>query len=399
MVKLNWGLIGGGEGSQIGPVHRMAARLDGEFSLVAAALDHVPDAGRDFAIRLGVPAERAYGDWKEMLARESSLGDGDRLDLVTVATPNSTHFEITRRILESGFNVLCEKPMTMTVSEAAGIVKTVTSTGCICAVNYGYSGYPLVRQMRAMVRDGVLGRVRLVVVEFAHGHHSAGDDRDNPRVRWRYDPAQVGVSAQFTDCGIHALHLATFVTGRDVLRLASDFASCVDGRELEDDAQVDFRLEDGIVGRLWTSAVAVGRQHGLTIQVYGERGGLRWAQEQANQLFWTPVGGRTSTIERGEAGLAPETERASRVAVGHVEGMPLAFANIYSELSRAIRSMKAGNGDVGSVKNLDGSGYLYPSAEDGMRSVVAIHAAVLSARERGRWVELSDVQASALTGD
>ena len=399
MVELNWGLIGGGEGSQIGPVHRMAARLDGEFSLVAAALDHVPDAGRDFAIRLGVQAGRAYGDWHGMLARETALVGGDRLDLVTVATPNSTHYEITKRALESGLNVLCEKPMTMTVPEAADIVETVKSTGCICAVNYGYSGYPLVREMRAMVRDGVLGRVRLVVVEFAHGHHAAGDDQDNPRVRWRYDPSQVGMSAQFADCGIHALHLATFVTGREVLRLASDFASCVNGRGLEDDAQVNFRLDDGIKGRLWTSAVAVGRQHGLTIQVFGERGGLRWAQEQANQLFWTPVGDRTAVIERGEAGLAPETERATRVAVGHVEGMPLAFANIYAELSRAIRSRRAGGDDVRSSNGLDGGGFLYPSAEDGLRSVVAIQAAVLSAQEGGAWVELSDVQASACGRD
>ena len=395
MVELNWGLIGGGEGSQIGPVHRIAARLDGEFSLVAAALDHVPDAGRDFAIRLGVPSGRAYGDWNGMLAHETALRGDERLDLVTVATPNSTHYEITKTALEGGLNVLCEKPMTMTVSEAVDIVETVKSTGCICAVNYGYSGYPLVRQMRAMVRGGVLGRVRLVVVEFAHGHHAAGNDRDNPRVRWRYDPGQVGISAQFADCGIHMLHLATFVTGREVLRLASDFASCVSGRRLEDDAQVNFRLEDGITGRLWTSAIAVGRQHGLTIQVFGERGGLRWAQEQANQLFWTPVGDRTSIIERGEAGLAPETERASRVTIGHVEGMPLAFANIYTELSRAIRSRKPGSDDVRISNDLDGSSFLYPSAEDGMRSVVAIHAAVLSARKGGAWVELSDVQASA----
>ena len=183
-----------------------------------------------------------------------------------------------------------------------------------------------------MVRQGQLGRVRLVVVEFSHGHHAAGDDPDNPRIRWRYDPRQVGNSAQFADCGSHALHLASFVTGRQVERLSADFASCVPGRELEDDAMVAFRMQDGIVGRLWTSAVAVGRQHGLTLQVSGERGGLRWQQEQANQLYWCPVGGRVTVIERGEASLSADAERASRIAVGHVEGMPLAFANVYADL-------------------------------------------------------------------
>ena len=183
-----------------------------------------------------------------------------------------------------------------------------------------------------MVRQGQLGRVRLVVVEFSHGHHAAGDDPDNPRIRWRYDPRQVGNSAQFADCGSHALHLASFVTGRQVERLSADFASCVPGRELEDDAMVAFRMQDGIVGRLWTSAVAVGRQHGLTLQVSGERGGLRWQQEQANQLYWCPVGGRVTVIERGEASLSADAERASRIAVGHVEGVPLAFANVYADL-------------------------------------------------------------------
>ncbi len=326
MSKLKWGLIGGGEGSQIGPAHRLAAGVDGAFELVAGALDHRPEAGRAFAGRLGIEADRAYGDWREMLAGES--GRDDRIDLVTVATPNATHFEITKAFLEAGFHVLCEKPMTMTVEEGEDVVRAVEASGRICAVNYGYSGYSLVRHMRAMVRRGDLGRVRLVVAEFAHGHHADAADADNPRVRWRYDPAQAGLSAQFADCGIHALHLVSFVVGQEVATLSADFASCVEGRRLEDDAMVNFRMDGGTIGRLWTSSVAIGRQHGLTLQVFGERGGLRWAQEQPNQLYWTPVGGRTEIIERGEAGLSPEADRASRVTIGHAEGMPLAFANI-----------------------------------------------------------------------
>ena len=295
MTRLNWGMIGGGEGSQIGPAHRLAAGLDGYFTFAAGALDHDPARGRDFGQRLGLAADRAYGDWREMLAGEQ--GRPDRVDLVTVATPNSTHYDISKAFLAAGFNVLCEKPMTVTEAEAEDLVLTARKAGRICAVNYGYTGYALVRHMRAMVARGDIGKVRLVVAEFAHGHHANAADADNPRVRWRYDPAQAGVSAQFADCGIHALHMASFVTGQEVARLSSDFASCLPSRVLEDDAMVNFRMEGGtdqpdIVGRLWTSSVAIGRQHGLTIQVFGETGGLRWAQEQPNQLYYMPLGQR-----------------------------------------------------------------------------------------------------------
>lgn len=379
MAKLNWGLIGGGEGSQIGPAHRLGARLDGAFELVAGALDHRPEAGRAFALELGIAAERAYGDWREMLDGERARAD--RPDLVTVATPNATHFEITKAFLSAGFAVLCEKPMTMTVEEAEEIASLSRSKGALCAVNYGYSGYPLVRQMRAMVARGDLGRLRLVVAVFAHGHHADAAGAANPRVRWRYDQAQAGVSAQFADCGIHALHLATFVTGQQVTRLSADFASCVEHRTLEDDAMVNLRFDGGAVGRLWTSAVAVGRQHGLSLQVFGERGGLCWAQEQPNQLLWTPLGGRTEIVERGEAGLSPEAARAGRVTIGHPEGMPLAFANLYADLAELIAAAKAGRAP-------DPAATLVPSAEDGLRSMQAIHAAVESAGQGGAWIDL-----------
>ena len=303
MRPLGWGLVGGGEGSQIGPAHRLAARLDGAFEFRAGALDHRAEAGRDYGRRLGLAADRAYGDWREML--EGERGRDDRPDLVTVATPNATHHEITRAFLEAGFDVLCEKPMTMSVEEGEGLVRLARETGRILAVNYGYTGYALVRHMRAMVARGDLGRVRVVVAEFAHGHHADAADMDNPRVRWRYDPAQAGVSAQFADCGIHALHMASFVTGQEVTRLSADCVSAVEGRVLEDDALVAFRMDGGAVGRLWTSSVALGRQHGLTLQVFGERGGLRWAQEQPNQLHWMPLGGRAQVIERGEGALSP----------------------------------------------------------------------------------------------
>jgi predicted dehydrogenase len=377
MKKLQWGMIGGGEGSQIGPAHRLGAGLDGLFDFSAGALDHRPQAGRDYGRRLGL-GERAYGSWQEMLEGETDRKD--RVDLVTVATPNATHFEITKAFLQAGFNVLCEKPMTMTVEQGEEIVEITKSTGNICAVNYGYTGYSLVRHMKAMVARGDIGKVRLVVTEFAHGHHADAADADNPRVRWRYDPAQAGVSAQFADCGIHALHMASFVTGQEVTDLSADIVSCIDVRTLEDDAMVNFRMDGGTVGRLWTSSVAIGRQHGLGIQVFGETGGLRWSQEQPNQLFYMPLGERLQVIERGEANLSPEADRTSRVTIGHAEGMPLAFANIYTDLAEAIRARKDG-------RAMDPAANLYPRAEDGLRSMAAVFAVAESGKQNGAWLD------------
>lgn len=378
MTRLNWGMVGGGDGSQIGPAHRLGAGLDGAFSFVAGALDHNPEAGRAFAQNLGIAADRAYGDWREMLAGEAKRSD--RVDLVTVATPNNTHFEITKAFLESGFHVLCEKPMTMTVEEGEEIVKITRATGQICAVNYGYTGYALVRHMKAMVARGDLGKIRLIKAEFSHGHHADAADADNPRVRWRYDPAQAGVSAQFADCGIHALHMASFIAGQEAERLSADFVSTMESRILEDDAMVNVRMQGGATVRLWTSSVALGRQHGLTMQVFGETGGLRWTQEQPNQLYYKPLHGRVEIIERGEGNLSPEGDRASRVTVGHAEGMPLAFANIYSDLAENIAARKAG-------RAADPAAAWYPTAEDGLRSMAAVHQATASAKADGVWVD------------
>ncbi|NSX53660.1 Gfo/Idh/MocA family protein [Parasulfitobacter algicola] len=377
MAKLKWGMIGGGEGSQIGPAHQLSARLDGLFDFCAGALDHRPDYGVDYGQRLGL-GDRAYGGWQEMLQGEKKRDD--RIDLVTVATPNSTHFEITKAFLEGGFNVLCEKPMTMTVEEGEHIVSIAKKTGNICAVNYGYTGYSLVRHMKAMIARGDIGKIRLVNTEFAHGHHADAADADNPRVRWRYDPALAGVSAQFADCGIHALHMASFVTGQNVTKLSADTVSCIDIRTLEDDAMVNFRMDGGAVGRLWTSSIAIGRQHGLAIQVFGETGGLRWSQEQPNQLYYMPLGERLQVIERGEANLSPEADRTTRVTIGHAEGMPLAFANIYADLAEAISARKEG-------RAIDPAANLYPKAEDGLRSMAAVHAVAASGKADGEWLD------------
>ncbi|WP_373503846.1 Gfo/Idh/MocA family protein [Aestuariivirga sp.] len=378
MKRLNWGMIGGGEGSQIGPAHRISTALDGLFDFKAGALDAYPGKGRDFAMRLGIAKDRAYGDWKEMLQGE--MNRPDRIDLVTVATPNSTHYEITRAFLEAGINVLCEKPMTVTVEEAEDIAATAKRTGSICAVNYGYSGYPLVRHMRAMVARGDLGKVRLIKAEFSHGFHADAADADNPRVRWRYDRALAGISGQFADCGIHALHMASYVGGQDARELTADFASCLPQRTLEDDAMVSVRMDGGALVRLWTSSVAVGSMHGLNIRVFGEKGGLRWAQQWPDQLYWTPLNSPTVRLERGGPGLSPLADRASRIAVGHAEGMPIAFANIYADLAEVIQARKDGRAP-------DPLACHYPTATDGLRSIAAIRAAVDSAEAGGTWTD------------
>lgn len=370
MTKLKWGMIGGGEGSQIGPAHRLGALADGLFEFSAAALDHRPDVGRTYAKSLGISEDRAYGDWKEMLTREKNRED--RIDLVTVATPNSTHFEITKSFLEAGFNVLCEKPMTMTVDEGEEIVKIASKSGKLCTVNYCYSAYPMVRQARDMVQKGELGKIRLIVTNFSHGHHGNAEDANNPRVRWRYDPQMAGVSGQFADCGIHALHMASFIGNDEVESVSADFASTIKGRELEDDAMVNFRMSSGIVGRLWTSSVAIGRQHGFDIQVFGEKAGLKWKSEHPNQLIYSKVGNRTEIIEKGENNLCEDALRLSRVAIAHPEGFPLAVANIYVDIAATLKGDKRAN---------------LPTASDGLRSMAAVYSATESAKNNGKWTD------------
>jgi predicted dehydrogenase len=378
MARLNWGMIGGGEGSQIGPVHRISATIDGLYTMVAGALDVDPAKGKAFAQHLGIAPDRAYGDWREMLEGEKNRAD--RLDLVTVATPNATHHAITKAFLEAGINVLCEKPMTVTVDEAEDIVETSQRTGAICAVNYGYTGYALVRHMRAMVARGDLGKLRMIVVEFSHGFHADAADADNPRMRWRYDPEQAGISGQFADCGIHALHLASYVSGENARELSSDFVSSIPGRKLEDDAMVNVRMDGGTTVRLWTSSVAVGSFHGLNIRVFGEKGGLRWAQQWPDQLFWTPLNGRTETIERGSGNLSADAARATRIATGHSEGMLVAFANIYADLAEVITARRMG-------RSPDPLACHYPTALDGLRSIAGIRAAVDSSAADGKWID------------
>jgi predicted dehydrogenase len=379
MGAFAWGLVGGGEGSQIGFAHRAGSALDGRFRFVAGALDVDPERARSYGLSLGLDPSRAYGDWREMLAGERDRAD--RPQLVTVATPNATHFEIAKAFLEAGFHVLCEKPMTMTLDEGRALVDVAARSGRRLAVNYGYSGYPMVRHMRAMVAGGELGAVRVVVAEFAGGFMADAADADNPRVRWRFDPAQAGFSAVTMDCGIHAIHLACYVTGQRVTRVSSDFVSMIAGRQLEDDSSTAFRMDGGAVGRMWASGLAIGRTHGLALQVFGERGGVRWSQEQPNQVFWTPLNEPTRVLERGAVGLSPEAQRANRITVGHPEGMVFAFANLYRDLADIVAAEQAGT-------DPDPLALSLPTAEDGLHTLSVIAACAASAGAGGAWADV-----------
>jgi predicted dehydrogenase len=373
--RMRWGMVGGGLGSQVGGAHRVAACMDGLFEFSAGAIDIDPAKSRADGMDLGLPEDRAYGSWREMLEMENRRSD--RLDLVTVATPNATHFEIVRAFLAAGFNVLCEKPFTLEVGEAEELVRLAREKKSVCAVNFGFSGYPMVRQARAMASAGELGRVRVVVMEFAHGFHARADDANNPRIRWRYDPKQAGQSAVLADAGIHALHMGGYITGQSVAEVSADFASCAPGRLLEDDAALQIRFSEGAIGRLWTSAIAVGQQHGLTIRVFGEKGGLRWRQEDPNQLIWSPLDEPSRTLERGARGLYPIAARGSRIPVGHPEGMLEAFANIYSDLHAAITAPREG-AEVGAAED-------FPGFHAGLEMVRAVQAATTSSKNRGQW--------------
>ena len=379
MKKLNWGLIGGGEGSQIGLTHLVASTHDNYFNFVAGALDIDTEKAKKYGVNLGLAEDRAYGSWQEMLEGEKNRPD--KIDLVTIATPNSTHFEITKAFLENGFHVMCEKPLTMTSEEARQIVEISQKTKTICAVNYGYTGYPMVIQARHMVQSGQLGKIRLIVSEFAHGHHSDAADMDNPRIRWRYDPKLAGNSSILTDCGIHALNMATFVTGQKIQKLSADFASCVEGRKLEDDAMINYRMDNGIVGRLWTSAVALGNQHGLTIKIFGENGSLKWSQEQPNQLYYTPLNQPTQILERGMPSLCEQSLNASRVTAGHTEGFLDAFANLYMQIAKAIYQNNKG-------EKIDNNKIWFPTATDGKHSIDIVEQAVKSAKNGSKWLDI-----------
>ena len=377
--RLRLGMVGGGRGSSIGATHRIAARLDDRFELVAGALSSDPDRAKASAHDLFIPSDRGYSRFEEMARAEAARPDG--VEVVSVVTPNDSHHAICRVFLDHGIDVICDKPLTTNLDDALDLVATVRKSGLIFGVTYGYTGYPMVRHARAMVAAGQLGEIRVVQVEFASGGMSTLlEETGNKQASWRTDPARVGRSFAVADLGTHAHHLAAFVTGLELAELSADLSVMVPGRRLDDNAHILLRYANGARGMLWASTVAAGSEHGLRIRIYGEKGGLAWEQERPNHLKFSPLDGPAQVLGRGSEGLSAEAVRATRAGLGHPEGFFEAFANLYRDMADAIVARRAG-AEASSLHSL------FPTVEDGARGVKFVEAALESSDKNGAWVD------------
>ena len=303
-ARIRLGMVGGGQGAFIGDVHRIAARLDGHYDLVAGALSSDPERSLASARELGIADDRAYSSFAEA-ARD------DGIDAVAVVTPNHLHHRVARAFLEAGIHVICDKPLTLTSGESQDLIDTAKQANRILAVTYNYSGYPMIRQARAMVEQGSLGEIRLVQAEYVQDWLAESIEQEGQKqAAWRTDPAKSGAGGCIGDIGTHAYHLAGFVTGLELEALCADLSSLVPGRQLDDNAALLLRFKGGAKGMLWASQVAVGNENGLSLRVYGDRGGLSWRQEAPNELWFTPLGGTAQRITRGGAGASSSPWRA-----------------------------------------------------------------------------------------
>ena len=377
--RLRLGVVGGGPGSFIGPVHRAAARLDDHYEVVAAVLSHDPERSRRAAADIGIADERAYGDHGLLLAGEAARADG--IDVLAVMTPNALHHPVARDALAAGLDVICDKPLTTTLDDARDLVRRVRASGLVFCLTHNYTGYPMVRHARAMVQGGALGAIRQVHVEYIQGQLAAptAADRD-PAANWRFEAAQSGPSLVLGDIGTHAHHLATFITGQELAAVAAEVGSAVPGRKVDDFAHLLLRFAGGAVGSMWVTNSAAGAEHGLRIRVFGAEGGLEWQQEDPNHLLYRPREGFAQVMTRGRPGLSPAAARATRVVLGHPEGYFEAFANLYADAAEAIVARRTGRAP-------DPLALDFPTVEDGARGVRFIEAAVESSRAGGRWTD------------
>jgi predicted dehydrogenase len=368
MRRLRMGMVGGGPSSFIGPVHRIAAELDGEIAVVAGAFSS--DAGRSRQAGEGyrIDPARAYPDLATMLRAEAAREDG--IDFVAVTTPNFHHLPAVTAALDAGLPVICDKPATATLDEAEAMAALVARAGLPFALTYTYSGYPLVREARARIAAGAIGTVRKVVVEYPQGW--LAQDASGKQAEWRVDPARAGVGGCIADIGVHAFQLAEFVTGLRVSRILADLGAVVPGRTLDDDCQVLLRLENGARGVLLASQISLGERNGLRIRVYGDKGGLDWKQEAPNALVFHRLDDGTELVQAGDAALGPAAVAASRTPGGHPEGYLEAFANLYRDFARQLR------GEEGS---------LVPGMDEGLRGMRFIDLAVRASREERGWVD------------
>jgi predicted dehydrogenase len=378
------GMVGGGQGAFIGGVHRIAARMDGEFQLVAGALSSDPERSRASGAELGLDPDRCYGSFSEMAKRERRLKEG--IEAVAIVTPNHMHYPAAKAFLDAGIHVICDKPLTSNLADAKKLAAAVAKSGCVFVLTHNYTGYPMVRHAREMVANGELGEIRVVQAEYPQDWLTTPlEQTGQKQAAWRVDPKQSGVGGSTGDIGTHAYNLARFVSGLELDALAADLDSFVEGRQLDDNAHVMLRFRPknggkGAKGMIWASQVAPGNENGLKLRVYGSKGGLEWKQEDPNYLWFTPYGEPKRLITRGGAGAGQAAGRVSRVPPGHPEGYLEGFANIYAEAARAIRAARNG----GSLPN----DVIFPTVQDGVEGVAFVEACVRSSKKNGAWVSL-----------
>lgn len=376
--RLRLGMVGGGENAFIGAVHRMAARLDGHWDLVAGAFQSNADKSIAFGRGLGLAADRCYGDFGAMASAEAKRPD--RIDAVAIVTPNASHHAIARTFLDAGVAVICDKPLTTNLTDARDLAAVVRSTGAPFILSHNYSGYPAVRQVRSMTSDGVLGDVRVVFAEYLQGWLAA-DLGDQKQAAWRSDPSQAGPGGALGDIATHAFHLVEFMTGLKASSLAADLASFVPGRRLDDNANILLRFDNGAKGQLCASQVAVGVANGLRVRIYGDKGGVEWAQEEPDMLRYAPLGEAPRILRRGGPGFGQSAQHATRIPSGHPEGYLEGFAQIYTDAAELIRAHAEG-------RRPNPQALLAPGVADGVRGVAFIEAAVRSNKQNSAWTAL-----------
>src|SRR6266704_1687748 len=371
--RLRLGMVGGGPGGFIGAVHRMAARLDDHFELVAAALSSDPERSRAAALDLHIAADRAYRSFAEMASAEGARAD--RIDAVSIVTPNHLHFPVAKAFLEAGIHVICDKPLTTSLDDALALARIARATGLIFGLTHNYTGYPMVRQARQMTKSGELGQIRVVQVQYAQDWLTTPlEATGQKQALWRTDPAQSGPAGALGDIGTHAYNIVCFVTGLHGEQVAADLSTFVPGRRLDDNVQVLLRFEGVARGMLWASQVAPGNENNLRLRVYGEKAGIEWGQENPNYLRFTPYGKPPVTISRAGAGATPSAKRASRIPSGHPEGYLEAFAQLYTDLAEQIAARNAG-------RTAAASALLVPGVKEGVEGVQFIDGVLKSSKQ------------------
>ena len=369
MTPIKLGMVGGGKDAFIGAVHRIAARMDGHFELVAGALSSTPEKARESADELGLL--RSYDNFSDMATAEASLEEG--IDAVAIVTPNHVHADAAIAFLERGIHVICDKPLTSTLEDAERLVKVAKEANALFILTHNYTGYPMIRQAREIVASGQIGEVRVVQVEYAQDWLT--EAASNKQGEWRTDPLRSGAGGSTGDIGTHAFNLAQFVTGLTVESLSADLQSFVANREVDDNAHVMLRFKGGARGMLWCSQVAVGSENALKLRVYGSQGGIEWEQENPNYLYFTAFGKPRSILTRSGAGASDEANEVSRIPAGHPEGYLEAFANLYTEAAERIRTYPSKNG-------------VLPGIDEGLNGVRFITTCVRSSANDSAWESL-----------